>query len=199
MPHLAYQQMQGPSPQHQGQMGVHSTQYTNNYSFNSNSQGHNAPLQSTGVPRNSFTGFIPPPNSSFPPPPFPPIPIPSYGAFSQPPPPLHYPTVTSSIMQPHQSLPQKPPNAPHPPKVLEISSVKPTSTVATMSDLEDGELSDGESKKQKKVIKAYHDHPYPHRAHKSNGSRRDLRRDQSSSNSDRTVHSSKGSPKGDYS
>ena len=150
MPHFQYQQGQGPNVPPHGQSGI-PTQFTNAYSFNSNAQGTNPSLASNGVSNTSFPNYVSTQHNSFLPPPFPPIPIPPYGTFSQPSPLAHDAVANMGSAQSRASLPQKPPLPSSIPITrFDPNSETPPNVVAAASDLEDGELSDGESSRHTK-------------------------------------------------
>lgn len=176
IPPFQYQQMQDPNLQRHG---IPPTHFANAYSFHSNAHTPNPPIPSNGVPNTSFAGYDSVPHSSFPPPPFPPVPIPPYGTFPHPAPLMHHPVIKMSSVQPPNSLPRKPPPPPGPGKLLDMGSETPTNAVAATSDLEDGELSDGESTKYSKEHKlGYTSSPRP-QASKVNENRQQFRRVQS--------------------
>ncbi len=180
MPSFHYQQVQDPNVQRHGEMGIPLTQFANAYSFSSNAQTPKPPMPSNGVPSTSFAGYDSAPTRSFPPPPFPPVPIPPHGPFPHSVPLLHHQVANTGSAQPPISLPQKPPPHPGPAKQLDLGSGTVINAVAATSDLEDGELSDGEPTKHSKEPKiGYRSSPrLP--AGKVNDSRQKSRRDQHS-------------------
>lgn len=86
-------------------------------------------------------GFGQTPNGSFLPPPYPPIP-PPYGVFPQTPSLVHHREPSLGSIQPHNSLPLKPPPVA---AMTGDPNFETSQTVtANISEPEDGELSDGE-------------------------------------------------------
>lgn len=173
IPPFQYQQVQDSSVQRHGQMPTH---FANAYSFHSNAHTSKPPIPSNGMPNTSFAGYGTAPNSSYPPPPFPPVPIPPPGTFPHPAPLMHHPVTNMGSAQPPNSLPPKPPPPPGPGKLLDMRSETPTNAVVATSDLEDGELTDGEATKYSKELKAgYTSSPRPPPASKVNEDRQQSR------------------------
>ena len=154
MPHFQYQQVQDPNVQGHGQPGIPATQFANAYSYNSNGQASNSSLPSNGAPNTSFPGYDLTPSNSFPSPPFPPVPISSRGTFPRPAVFLHTSRASTGPAQPPTTLPPKPPLPLTSVKPLDSGLQTPTNVAAAASDLEDGELSDGESSRHTKETKA---------------------------------------------
>jgi hypothetical protein len=119
--------------------------YANVYPFSGTSQNMNLPLSRAGMPQVPYATFGQTTSASFPPPPYPSTqPIP-YSAF----PPPHLPPqqllqheVHSASIQAHVSLPVKPP--PVASSFIQVTSEDPQTSIATVTELEDGELSDGD-------------------------------------------------------
>lgn len=180
MPHFQYQQVQDPNLQRHGQPGIPATQFANAYSYSSNGQASNSSLPSNGAPNPFFPGYSLTPSNSFPPPPFPPVPISSCGTFPQPALSLHTPRASTGPAQPPTTLPPKPPLPLIPVRPFDSGLQTPTNAAAAASDLEDGELSDGESSRHTKETKAgYKISPHPP-ARKTNEERQQPRRNKSS-------------------
>lgn len=144
MPHLPYYQTRDTNNQSQGQStGLATTHYVNSYAFNANQTSSRS-----GLPQTSYPSYGQTVNGALPPPPFPPIPPLSFAALSQTHPMLHLHEGSTASIQFQANLPVKPPS---------VSSVRtdaapenlqlPTSTI---SELEDGELSDGEQHSRSK-------------------------------------------------
>ena len=179
MPQFQYQQVQDPQLQRHNQMGIPATQFANAHSFHSNAQTSNPTLPSNGVLNSSFPGYGAALISSLPPPPFPPVPMPPYGTFPQSTPLLHNFVAGKGPAPPPSSLPQKPAPSPLPIKPLSSGSATPTNAVANTSDLEDGELSDGDLGKQNKETNGgYKSSPRP-TVRKVNEDRQQFRRNPS--------------------
>jgi hypothetical protein len=203
MPPFQYQHVQDPNVQRHGQMGISPTHFANAYSFHSNAHTSKPPIPSNGVPNTSFAGYGSAPNSSFPTPPFPPVPIPPYGTFPHPAPLMHHPVTNMGLAQLPNNLPQKPPPPSGPVELPDKGSETPTNAVAATSDLEDGELSDGESTKCSKELKTgYTSSPHPP-TNKVNEDRQQFRRVQSknvnggyrSPNGNNSQHSPRNHPR----
>lgn len=177
MPPFQYQHVQDPNVQRHGQMGISPTHFANAYSFHSNAHTSKPPIPSNGVPNTSFVGYGSAPNSSFPAPPFPPVQIP-YGTFPHPAPLMHHPVTSMGLAQLPNNLPQKPPPPSGPVELPDKGSKTPTNAVAATSDLEDGELSDGESIKCSKKLKTGYPSSHPP-ANEVNDDRQRFRRAQS--------------------
>lgn len=144
MPHLPYHQMRDSNSQSQGQSaGLASTHYANSYGFNAN-QSSSRP----GPPQSSYSGYWQNMNGSFPPPLFPPIPPPSFAATSPIHPTLHRHEASPASIQFQANLPVKPP----PVSSLRVGATpeNPQIPTAAISELEDGELSDGEERSRSK-------------------------------------------------
>ena len=119
--------------------------YGNAHPFNAASQTVNMPLSRPGIAQIPYSGFSQPTSDSFAPPPYPSIqPLP-YGSFPtpHPPPPSFFQRETQPApIQAHVSLPSKPPPTTSS-TAKGMTKDTPIST-ATITELEDGELSDGE-------------------------------------------------------
>lgn len=121
--------------------------YGNAYAFNANAQTPNTNFLGSGVhppPSPAFQGYGQHQSTSAPPPhpPFPPVPLPSYSNVPQRFATSGAPVPSSSTLQPHTSLPPKPP-----PLSAQIQSLGQAGTRSEMmfgADREDGELSDGD-------------------------------------------------------
>lgn len=118
-----------------------SAQYAHSHSYNTTSHSANASLAVPGAPQAPYVGFGQTPNGSFLAPPYPPIP-PPYGVFPQPPSLAHHREPSLGSIQPHISLPLKPP--PVAAMIGDSNFEKTQIVTANISELEDGELSDGE-------------------------------------------------------
>ena len=121
----------------QNNQSMPSTPYSNQYSYNAASQNINGSVSVTGALHAPYIGFGQAINGSFPPPP--------QGAFPRPPSLAHHHESSFGSMQPHNSLPLKPP--PVTAMMGNPSSEKSQTVTTAISELEDGELSDGEHKK----------------------------------------------------
>lgn len=146
MPHLSYYQTLDSNNQNQGQStGLATTHYANSYGFNANQTSSRS-----GLPQTSYSGYGQTVNGALPPPPFPPIPPLSFAALAQTHPMLHHHEGSPASIHFQANLPVKPPS---------VSSIRidaapenlqfPTSTI---SELEDGELSDGEQHSRSKYL-----------------------------------------------
>ena len=197
MPHFQYQQGQALNVQALSQSSIPASQFTNIYSFNANAQGTPPSSTDTGISNTTLPSYVAAQHTSFPPPPFPPVPIPPYGAFPQSRTFLHNSVANTGSAQPPTSLPQNPPPPPLPAWPLESNSETPPNAVTAASDLEDGELSDGESSKHTKEITSGHKSSPRPSMRQINEDRRHLRKNQNnkanggyrSPNSDFSRHS----------
>ena len=104
----------------------------------------------------SFPGYVSAQPTSFPPRPFPPVPIPLNGTFPKPSPFAHNSVANTGSAQYPSTLTQKPLSPSTPVTPLNSNSETPPDVVAAASDLEDGELSDGESSKHTKETNPGH-------------------------------------------
>lgn len=139
---------QSPDPSNQGR-APQSASYANAYPFSGTGQNINLPLTRAGMPQVPYAAFGQTISGSFPPPPYlPPQPIP-YNAFPPPHPPppqlLQRETQSASI-QAHVSLPLKPPPVASP--AIQITTKDLQTSTATVTELEDGELSDGDKDRE---------------------------------------------------
>lgn len=135
MPQFPYHPFRDPNTQ-----SVPSAQFALSHSYNTTSHSANASLAVPGTLQAPFIGFGQTPNGSFLPPPYPPMP--PYGIFPQPPSLVHHREPSLGSIQPHNSLPLKPP--PVAAMTGDPSFEKSQTVTANISELEDGELSDGE-------------------------------------------------------
>lgn len=133
---------QSSDPNHQGRAHQPAS-FANSYPFNATSQNVNVPASRPGVPQVPFSGFGQMTSGSFPQPPYPSIQSLPFNSFSHPhipPPPLLQRETPSASIQTHVSLPLKPPSATSP---TAHAIIKDTPmSIAAVSELEDGELSD---------------------------------------------------------
>lgn len=136
MPQFSYHSFRDPNNQ-----SLPSAQYALSHSYNTTSHSANASLAVPGTHQTPLVGFGQTPNGSFLPPPYPPIP-PPYGVFPQPTSLVHQREPSMGSIQPHNSLPLKPP--PVATMTGDQNFEKAQTVTANISELEDGELSDGE-------------------------------------------------------
>ena len=127
----------------------HTIPYSNAYNYSLNTQIPTPNVSSGGIypiPNSSFPGFGHYQNGALPPPPYPPVPIPTYNNMPQ------YlstsvPQVQSpSTLQPHLSLPPKPSQLPTHAISFDKENTHPVTVAST--DREDGELSDSELRRE---------------------------------------------------
>ena len=133
---------QSSDPSHQGR-AHQALSFANNHAFNATSQNINVPTSRPGIPQIPYSGFGQTTSGSFPPPSYPsiqPLPYSSFLHPHLPPPPLFQRETHAASLQTHVSLPSKPPAATSP-LAQGITKETPIST-ATITELEDGELSD---------------------------------------------------------
>lgn len=134
MPQFSYNPFRDPNNQ-----SLPSAQFAHSYSYNTTSHNANASLAVPGTHQAPYVGFGQTSNGSFLPPQYPPSP---YGIFAQPPSLAHHREPSLGSIQPHNSLPLKPP--PVAGMTVDPNSEKSQTVTANISELEDGELSDGE-------------------------------------------------------
>ena len=139
---------QSSDPSHQGRAHQPAS-FANSYPFNATSQNVNVPASGPGVPQVPFSGFGQMTSGSFPQPPYSsiqPLPFNSFSHSHLPPTPLLQRETPSASIQTHVSLPLKPLPATLP-TVHAIVKDTPMS-IATISELEDGELSDRDGRRR---------------------------------------------------
>ncbi len=133
-PSGAAQNVMSQFPHHPNYNSVPSVQYANPYGYNTTSQNMNGSLSVAGVPQALYGAAGKTTNGSFPPLSYPPTQS-SYGVLPQTSTFAHLREPSLALMQPHNSLPQKPP------PVAAMAVDVPTLS-KKISELEDGELSD---------------------------------------------------------
>ena len=116
-----------------------SVPYNNAYAFNANAQTSNVNVHGNGA-------YHPPPSSfhTYGPPSYPPVSVPNYNVAHQ-----HFAAPVSQVLnpttlQPHTSLPPKPPIAIA--QTVPLNQGNTAVVAGTTADREDGELSDGDLK-----------------------------------------------------
>ena len=127
---------QAPPSQYPGQ-------YDNAYAFKTNNQHINTSVPGGVIPPPPlFSGHGPYSNGRLPPPPYPPVPIPNYGTLLQRQIMADKQVPSPSTLQPHTSLPPRPPTQAAAAIDKEMGSI--ATSIPTDGDMEDGELSEGE-------------------------------------------------------
>ena len=142
---------------HQGPPVPPSMPYGNAYAFNANAQTPNTAFHGSGLhhpPSPAFPAYGQHQNTTVPPPhpPFPSMPIPNYSVLPQRLATSVAQVPSPSTLQPHTSLPPKPP-----PLSAQIQPIGQASTRSEMivgADREDGELSDGELRRPGQATKS---------------------------------------------